>query len=64
VLKRIGKLKKQAAIANDLLSNGNALQNLRPPALVLADLHVSPAKLIRANGHIDERLVIVITKNG
>src|ERR1700748_1001172 len=64
VLKRIGKLKKQAAVANDLLSNRNALKNLRLPVLVLASLHIAPAKLVRPDGNIDEWLVIVIAQNG
>src|ERR1700730_129928 len=64
VLKRIGKLKKQAAVANDLLSNRDTLKNLRPSVLALTGLHIPPAKLVRSGRNINERLVIVIAQNG
>src|ERR1700721_539146 len=64
VLQRIGKLKKQAAIAHNSFSSGNALQNLRLTVLALTDLHIASAKLIRTNGDIDKWLIVVIAQNG
>src|ERR1017187_7311981 len=64
VLQRIGKLKKQAAVAHNPLSNGNALQDLRLAILAFAQVHVSPAKLVCAGGDVDKRLVIVIAQDG
>ena len=64
VLQRIGKLKKQAAVAHNPLSWRNALQDLRLAILAFAQFHVAPAKLVCAASNIDKRLVIVIAQNG
>jgi hypothetical protein len=64
VLQRISKLKKQAAVTHNSFSNRNALQDLGLLVLALTDFHVASAKLIRANGDIDKRLIVVVPQNG
>src|ERR1035438_6575853 len=64
VLQRIGKLQKQAAVAHNPLSNGNALDDLRLAILAFAQIYVSPAKLVCAGSDVDKRLVIVIAQHG
>src|ERR1035438_3127476 len=63
VLERIGKLKKQAAVAHNSLSYRNALKNLRLAILACTQFHVTPAKLVRSAGDVNKRLVIVIAQN-
>ena len=64
MLQRISKLKKQAAVAHNPLSRGKPPQNMSFPIQALANLHVAPAKLIRANSQIHERLIVVVPQNG
>src|ERR1017187_9652814 len=63
VLERIGKLKKEAAVAHHSLSYRNALENLRLAILACSHFDITPAKLVCSAGNVDERLVIVIAKN-
>src|SRR6185437_7338953 len=64
VLQRIGKLKKQAAVAHDSVSNGKSLENLCPTGLRLTEHHIAPSKLVAADNHVYERLVVVVAQNG
>ncbi len=63
VLQRIGKLQKQAAVAHNFVSGGNAFQDLSDAVLALPGFHLAPPELVGAGGDINKGLVVVVAQH-
>src|SRR5262249_47871491 len=64
VLKRVGEVQEQAAVADDSVSGRKPTQDLCLAVLALADGDGAAGELVLAGRDVNERLVFVIAQDG